>query len=686
MYKVFFSLYAAVTIIGANELKDFEVYASLIEQNATDVKIEGKILINYDKKIMTANSGRYKINDKKLFLEGNVTILDELGKKINAKLLEINLDNNKIKFKDFFSIDDKNIWMGAIDAIKQDNNITLQNAVFSSCKLKNPDWKITFDKAIYDTKDKDLKLYNAKIFIKDIPFFYTPYFYLPLSKERKSGFLFPILTYVNNEGFLYAQPYFWAISKSKDLEVVAQIRSDRGYGLYATYRFVDNIDSFGKIKLGYFNDKNSYTSKYNLRYKEHYGIEFYYKNNSFINKLNDFGFENKLYINALYFNDEDYLNLQLKDKINHHKIGSFYESRLNYYIKNDYFFSGIYFSYFQDATKTSNDETLQILPKLQFHLPYTNLIFNNLSYSLDATITNYTRDSGTKAFKAKIKLPVVAHFSLFSGFLHIDLTHELEATAYDFYNVPISQKKYSSIVLNHTLSVSNEMAKAYTSGMHISFLEATYTKTSILSENWMKYNQIPQELKVNFVDDIPFESKVTLRTHQYWKSYENSGLNIDYILEAHYYPKEGKFRDLNSKLKLNYKNWFFKSELGYSFLHKQTTDVSNTIGYNTSKYGLSLSALWKKDYLSFETLSKEIALSGYYNYSNNLKFNTKIAYNIKDKSLKEWRLGAYINRDCWDAYVTIGQDIKPVIKSDGSRGSISNNYIKVQFKILPFGG
>ena len=671
------------SILTAQEVyKDIELFADNVEQNETKAVIKGGLLVSYDGKVMSAQEGIYDIEKKLLILKGNVVILDETGKKINAKELEVNLDNNNIKFHHFFEIDKDNIWISALNAIKESNNISLKNAIFSSCDVKNPDWKITFSKAIYNTKSKELKLSDAKIYINDLPIFYMPYLYLPLSKERRSGFLFPTFSYDKKEGFIYSQPYFWAIDKSQDLEIVPQIRTNRGYGIYATYRFVDTKQSNGKVKVGYFKDKSSFTRDNNLKYKEHYGVELYYKNNQVSQYLTNKGYESKLYINTAFFNDTDYFNLQLDDKITHHKIGSFYESRLNFFIKNSYFLAGVYFKYFKDTTQVSNSNTLQTLPKLQLHMPYTNILYKNVAISSDLSITNYTRESGTKALKVKLSVPLEIHFSLFNNFLNINITEELEATGYDFYNVPISQKKYSSTVLNTTVELSSEFVSIFDNGTLISMYSATFTKSKILNEHWMKYNEIPNELKTNFVDDIPYESKITFRTHQYW---QNDNLNIDYLLEAHYYPKEGKFRDLNQEIDLKYKNWSFYSKIGYSFLHNQTTDIYNKFGYSTDKFGLFISALWKKDYLSLETLQKEVALSGYYNYSPDFKINAKIAYNIKDKNLKQWRVGTIYKRKCWSIDFQVGQDIRPVIKSDGSRGSISNNFVKVQLKVLPFG-
>ena len=675
-------LILALRAYGDSEYKDVEVYAKKIEQNATTAKIYGDLMVTYDNQVLKGVDGVYDIKSKLLKIKKDVVILDTTGKRINADSLDINLENNHIHFHNFYEIDNDGIWIGAIEAYKKENNITLNNAIFSSCEVKDPDWKILFKRARYNTKSKELKLDDAKIYIKDLPIFYMPYLYIPLSKQRRSGLLFPTISSDKKEGLIYSQPYFWAISKSQDLELVPQIRTNRGFGLYATYRFVDTKYSNGKIKLGYFNDKNSFSKDNNLKYKEHYGVELFYKNNQLSSYFKGLGFENKLYINATYFNNTDYFNLQLDDKIYHHKIGSFYESRANFYIKNSYLLAGVYLKYFKDTTKVSNKETLQTLPKFQLHFPYTSIIYNNIAISGDFSAINYTRASGTKALKLKLSVPLEAHFSLFSNYLNINITEELEATGYDFYNVPIEQKKYSSVVLNTTVELASEFVSIFDKSSLISMYSATYTKSKIINEHWMRYSEIPANLKADFVDDIPFESKITFRTHQLWQS-EN--FNIDYILEAHYFPDEGKFRDLNQELKFKYKNWYLYSKLGYSFLHKKTTDIYNKFGYSNGKFGIFLSGLWKKDYLSLETLTKEVALSGYYNYSPDFKVDAKIAYNIKDKTLKQWRVGSFYRRKCWSVDLQVGQDIRPVIKSDGSRGSISNNFIKVQFKVLPFG-
>ncbi len=672
------------TFVEAIESKDVEVFTTNIKEENNTFYIDGGVVIEYDGDIITANNGIYNKNNSTLTLKGGATLISKSGKRVNAKEFVINLDNDHILFKDFFQIDKEDIWISGIEAKKEENIVKFKNALVSSCVVENPDWMIGFDKAIYDTTTKELKLSDAKVYIKDIPIFYFPYLYLPLSKDRRSGFLRPKYANMSDEGSLLELPYFWAISKSQDLEIDPQIRTKRGYGLYATYRFFHAKDAYGTIKAGFFNDKKSYTDKYNIRYNKHYGVELLYKNYTLIDALSKKGYQNALYINGVHLSDRDYISLQNRNYLKHFSTGSFLESRLNYFVKNNYFYSGVNFRYFKYLNGDNNKDTLHLLPNLHLHLPHNNLIYNNLSYSADLTATNYTRDLGNKSFKVKFEVPLELHYSLFSHYLNLNISEDIVATAYDFYNVPIEQKKYSSIVANHKIELATDLTKVYDSAIHTAMFSLIYTKSTIISEDWMKYRSIPQSLKSDFIDEIPFDSKLTFRTHQYWKSLKK-GVSLKYILDAHYYFKENKLRDLKQEFTLSYKKWSLYSEFGYSFKYNKTTGIYNKIKYKDKKYGASLGFYWKKDYETLETTSKDLTASAYYKYDENLRFRASAAYDFRNKSLRNWQVGSFLDKKCWSIDLSFGENIKPIINKAGNRDSISNKYFKVQFTLLPFG-
>ena len=680
--RIILSTVLALTLVHA-EASEVAVYAKEVHQEQGNLVANDGVVVEHDGSLFRAQRAKYNKDKNSILLQGDVTLIEKSGKRIRAKELTVNLDDNRVVFKDFFTMGKDHIWISSTDGEKKENKIKVENALFSSCDVNDPDWMLGFNKAIYDTESEVIKFYDAKVYVKKVPVFYFPYLYIPLSKERRSGFLYPDYGLRDNEGYYYRQPYFWNISRSQDLTVDAQILTKRGYGLSATYRFYHAKDAFGSLRVGYYKDKKSFVDEERLIHDKHYGVEFNYLNGSVIDSLAKSGYENKLYINGVYFNDGEYFNLSATP-LSHHKLGSYFDSKLNYYIhKRNSFYVGLTSDYYKSTVKKNNDDTIQILPQLQFHLPFTSVVSNSIHYSFDATVTNLTRKNGTKAIKSVIKAPLNAHFSLFNNYLDLDIAEELQMSAYKFTNVPQEHKKYERISLNHKISLSTDLTKIYDSGIHTLMLSAVYTKSNKLSENSMKYSDIPIELKEDFVDNLAYEHKIALRAHQTWNSY-SSGLSIDHILESSYDLENKKFNNIENTLSISYGNWSLSSFLDYSIDAKKLREIHNRVSYGNGKYGFSLGYLWNKDYHSFETLTKQLTLRSYYKYSDRLKFYAGADYDLHYKSLRKWGISTDYNRKCWAIKFTFGQDIRPVLKSNGE-SSIKNNYFSFNFTILPFG-
>ena len=102
-------------LLFADEYKDVEVYANSVAQHGDMADITGGVVVVYDGDILKAKSGKYNANAKVLVLSDDVVIISKDGKRVNAKTLRINLDNNKIVFKDLFLVDKQNIWFVAKD-------------------------------------------------------------------------------------------------------------------------------------------------------------------------------------------------------------------------------------------------------------------------------------------------------------------------------------------------------------------------------------------------------------------------------------------------------------------------------------------------------------------------------------------------------------------------------------------
>jgi LPS-assembly protein len=115
----------------------------------------------------------------------------------------------------------------------------LDNAVFTTCKKtdKCPPWKITSKKIKHDKIKKQIIYKDAWLEIYDFPVIYFPKFFHPdPSVARQSGFLKPELGSSQNLGSSIYSPYFYVISKDKDITIKPRFFENNKFILQNEYR------------------------------------------------------------------------------------------------------------------------------------------------------------------------------------------------------------------------------------------------------------------------------------------------------------------------------------------------------------------------------------------------------------------------------------------------------------------
>jgi len=279
-----------------------ELYADSFDGKGDIVTARGHVVLSYDHTLFIGDRATYDRKKDVIVVEGNVEVLGSRGNKVLADKVVFEVGKNHVVLSDFYQTDRDDIWFYAEEGEKQEGNYTLRNSVLSSCQPDNPDWSVKFNEAVYDSETKYMRLKDVKIYAKKVPVLYTPYLGFSLQRQRSSGFLMPHFGLKKDEGFIYDQPYFWAISPSMDLQLNPQIRTKRGAGIYGTFRFVNGPDSHGKIRAGYFRDKNSFVDRYDLENQSHYGFELLYESSSLLGSLLPEGYREGFYANIDLFN------------------------------------------------------------------------------------------------------------------------------------------------------------------------------------------------------------------------------------------------------------------------------------------------------------------------------------------------------------------------------------------------
>ncbi|SFV69818.1 Outer membrane protein Imp, required for envelope biogenesis / Organic solvent tolerance protein precursor [hydrothermal vent metagenome] len=672
----------SILLYASPQTDKIEVTAKSIRSTKTSVYAKEGVSVYYNNAVIKADSALYDKSKKLLILDGNIEVIGYKGTKEHTKHLEINTQTKEVSFDELFLVSKDDIWIFSKSGYKKKNTYTLGKSVLSSCEIDNPLWKMVFSKSTYNRKDKYIKIYDAKVYMGDIPVFYSPYFAFSTNKQRSSGLLFPTFGYSELEGFLYEQPIYWAVSESMDIEFNPQIRTNRSLGIYSTLRFVDTADSFGTLRLGYFKDKVDYANTQHLKNDSHFGLEFNYQSSKVLPAYLSQDFVDGLYINSTFLNDIDYLNLQ-KSSLEHFGLTPLQESRLNYFAQNNNYYIGLNAKYFIDIRDdVDQDKTLQVLPSLQFHKYLDSLIVDNLTYSADFKINNFERKKGTTMKQAEFRLPLELSTAFFDDFLNISAGETFYYSKFFFDNKHFSYNEFEYYSTIHHLKIFTDLTKKFDNFVHVLQPSLSYIKPGTESQKPVDFSELDIKQKELFVVGLP-EEQYVFSLSQYLYNEDMSLKFYQRLTQKYYLNRDYKFADMSNEIEYRWdKLWTVYNRIIYSHEYKKIRESSTHITYSDVLYALSIGHTFtdvlpdNKDAIA----SNDIDLSFTYTYNDKLFFQGDLTYNLDNGSSKQWQFGGTYHCDCWSISSSFRQNITP-----RPTGSTVDTAFYVQLNFIPFG-
>lgn len=131
----------------------------------------------------------------------------------------------------------------------------IERGRFTTCNCEEgaPDWSIAGD-SLDITVDGYGTLEGGTFDILDVPVLWLPRAAFPVFRERQSGLLFPRVGISNRRGFQIVQPMYWAIDKTQDLTLSADLETSLRVGLIGEYRYAIGPETGGQFQVGYFNE------------------------------------------------------------------------------------------------------------------------------------------------------------------------------------------------------------------------------------------------------------------------------------------------------------------------------------------------------------------------------------------------------------------------------------------------
>ena len=274
----------------------------------------------------------------------------------------------------------------ANDIFISKNKTNLSKGVFTVCKLKEdkcPPWSLKAKKITHDKLKKTIYYKSATLKIYDIPIFYFPKFFHPdPTVKRQSGFLTPIFSLSSSLGTGSATPYYWAISKNKDLTFAPKIYTNENALFLNEYRQAFR-NGFLTLDTSYHQGYKNITSKKTSGSRNHIfaNLNFNFDEDDISNSSFDVKIQRTS--NDTYFRVHD-INTSLVNSENTNL-----ENEISYNYNNSDMFVEIKANVFEDLTVKESSRYEYILPNITYGKTFIAETLGVFDFSSNAYYSNY---------------------------------------------------------------------------------------------------------------------------------------------------------------------------------------------------------------------------------------------------------------------------------------------------------
>jgi len=672
-------------IVGYAQTQKVEILANSLDKKGTMVHAKDSVVLYNEKYIITADEAYYDYNSSDLELIGNITIMEGASFSTRSGYTKLNMKKDSGSLTPMFAYTgESKIWLKCNEAEFDPRYYVTKKSILSSCDVQNPDWKIVFTSGEYDRKEQFLQTYNTLFYVTDVPIFYLPYFSFPTDTTRRTGLLRPEISFGGDEGFYYMQPIYFAPQINWDFQFNPQIRTNRGTGFHGILRFVDSPNSSGKILLGQFAEQKGYMLENDLKNSKHYGLSIIYDRSKLLSGYFGKNVEDGLWVDINYLNDIDYLNTIDNTKKTY---DSLVQSTLNYYIKRELDYFGLYAKYYIDTSKDFNKDTIQELPSVQYHRFASSILADNIFYSIDYYATNYTSEKKLDSITHQISVPISVHFPLFNDLLHFKATESLYLASVD-YDDGVGTSGSGDIVQNfHKLSLYTELAKTYKDFLHTFYLGAEYTIPG-QSKKSNGFEKILDNTDLQELDSLVVNTKENIGLNLVEYFYNKDGKKLvahtlrQSIIMGDLSKSEYKYKDLSNSVHFYFNdNLTLSNILNYSHEYSRFSKFQTSLKWEIEDYSTNFIHTYQKD--SLGEVDNYLTFKINTNYIKDYNLFASMNYDIEDDYFKSWQVGWTMKKKCWDYRLTYREEVEP---DSSTNGSTNKRGVYLTFNLYPIGG
>lgn len=237
------------------------------DSEAEVVTASGQVRINRQGTFVAADQVRWDRRSGEVVASGNVVVVQPQGDRLFSERVVLDDDLRDATVANLLVVLESGARLAADRATKSGDVTTLENAVYSPCRIDNedgcprrPSWRILAARVRYDQAADRVRFERGRFELFGITLPLLPVFSIGTSGsgEGYSGFLLPELRYSRRLGGELSLPYMVRFGPNRDVTVTPHLYTSLTPAIEGRYRELNSLGAFSLGAFVTYGDKSSY--------------------------------------------------------------------------------------------------------------------------------------------------------------------------------------------------------------------------------------------------------------------------------------------------------------------------------------------------------------------------------------------------------------------------------------------
>ena len=242
---------AAAEVPASDQTVEFSADQVIYDGNNETVTANGDVRMNREGNYLAADQVVWDRKSGQVLAKGNVVLLTPQGDKVTGENVQLTDTLRDGTIDNLMVVLESGGRLAATRGTRVNGVGTFYNAIYSPCPVtsesgcpKQPSWAVTAARVIDDPNSSHIRFEGARFQLFGLNLPLLPVFNFAKGNEGITGLLVPDIAVSSRNGFEFALPYHWQISRNRDLTIAPHVYTAVLPAIDLKYRELNSLGAF----------------------------------------------------------------------------------------------------------------------------------------------------------------------------------------------------------------------------------------------------------------------------------------------------------------------------------------------------------------------------------------------------------------------------------------------------------